>query len=333
VAADPEPLERRTFDAQRLMEEHPPVLQNPNKRAAFEVACPAGCVHAGTVVYRRWQASPLPSAVAPLAAAGLVEMRADVFDYAPVSELPGAFEWHVNFADPHLFVAYGSRLFAQDELQVAEHPILGALREALLAEGLPALTVEEGRPTPVLVTGAERRCRIALDPNAAEGRPHGLYGNAFARADIATVRRATTRLEPPTVTNLIAMAAPSPRSGRYTRSQIEHVFVTAFTAFKAAVVESGRCAGDEVPVVVHSGFWGCGAFGGNRTLMLALQALAAEMAGLTRLVIHTVNDDGLADADEALAVLRHDLDGVTAAEAAIERLLELEFEWGESNGT
>ncbi len=42
-------------------------------------------------------------------------------------------EWWVNFADPHLFVAYGSSLFAQDEIQVAEHPSLGHLREALYA--------------------------------------------------------------------------------------------------------------------------------------------------------------------------------------------------------
>jgi hypothetical protein len=39
--------------------------------------------------------------------------------------------WHVNFADPQLFVAYGSQLLAQDELQAAEHPLLGSIREAL----------------------------------------------------------------------------------------------------------------------------------------------------------------------------------------------------------
>ncbi len=33
--------------------------------------------------------------------------------------------WHVNFADRHLFVAYGSPLMAQDEIQCMEHPVLG----------------------------------------------------------------------------------------------------------------------------------------------------------------------------------------------------------------
>src|SRR2546427_2700180 len=78
-----------------------------------------------------------------------------------------ALEWYVNFADPHLFVAYGSALFAQDEMQVAEHPALGALKEALDAQGHDAVTVENGRLTPVLVMGAERRCRVTTDRSPA----------------------------------------------------------------------------------------------------------------------------------------------------------------------
>lgn len=42
-------------------------------------------------------------------------------------------EWWVNFADPILFVAYAGRLFAQDEIQVAEHPALGHLKEKLVS--------------------------------------------------------------------------------------------------------------------------------------------------------------------------------------------------------
>ena len=70
--------------------------------------------------------------------------------------MEGGAEWHVNFADPRLFVSYGSGLFAQDEMQVAE-------------------------------------------PSTVEGRPHGLYGNAFLMAKAEVVRRATVRLEPPTM--------------------------------------------------------------------------------------------------------------------------------------
>jgi Poly (ADP-ribose) glycohydrolase (PARG) len=39
-------------------------------------------------------------------------------------------------------------------------------------------------------------------------------------------------------------------------------------------------------VAVHTGYWGCGAFGGNRVLMALLQVLAAGSAGLDQLVFH-----------------------------------------------
>ena len=203
-----EPLERLVFEAQRLMADHPPVWRNRNKQTVYAIACPAGCVHRGQLIYSRWKAMTLPREMAVGEALRLVDGREDVYDYVPLPESAGTVEWHVNFADPVLFVAYGGGLLAQDEMQVAEHPALGALREALDSGGHTASTEEHGRPTPVLVRGVERRCRLATDRNAAEGRPAGLYGNAFARAGEDVVRRATYPIEPPTITNLIAMAAP-----------------------------------------------------------------------------------------------------------------------------
>lgn len=256
------------------------------------------------------------------------------FEYTPALDRPGAVEWHVNFADPQLFVAYGSSLFAQDEMQVAEHPALGSLKEALDAQELCALTVDTDDPTPILVMGVERRCRVATDSNAAEGRPHGLYGNAFARADEAAIKRATMRIDPPTITNLIAMAAPAGGRGRYDIHEIEYVLRTAYTAFRAAVLESARSRGSECPVVVHTGFWGCGAFGGNRVLMAALQILAAEMAGLERVVFHTGEAAGAAAINDAKQLFEPDR--ITGSPMAAHDLIELidaiGFEWGVSDG-
>lgn len=42
-------------------------------------------------------------------------VREGMYDYAPATGVAGAVEWQVNFADPRLFTAYGSGLFAQDE--------------------------------------------------------------------------------------------------------------------------------------------------------------------------------------------------------------------------
>lgn len=223
---------------------------------------------------------------------------------------------------------------AQDEMQVAEHPVLGSLREALMASGREPMTVEAGRPTPVLVMGAERRCRIATDCNVDEGRPAGLYGNAFARADAATVRRATRRIEPPTITNVIAMAAPSGGRGEYAASEIQYVLSTAYTAFRVAGFESGHEQAGATRVGVHTGYWGCGAFGGNRVLMAMLQILAGEMAGLDFLVFHTGRPEARRDLERASALLERlfPAEVPIAIPEAIERIIAQKLTWGVSDG-
>lgn len=327
---DIQPLERRAYEAQRLMDFHPPRWHDTNKEAVFAISSPPRSVHEGSVAYSRWPAAPLPAVVDLREAIDRVADRPGFYDYELLDD--GAIEWHVNFADPHLFAAYGSSLFAQDELQVTEHPVLGALRERLVADGLRAVTIEGGVPTPVLVQGAERRCRVATERDANEDRPRGLYGNAFAHADVDVVRRATTRIDPPTVTNLIAMAALPPSSGNYTPDQIERVVVTASTAFGAAIRESSKVDGS-APVVIHTGFWGCGAFGGSRVLMVTLQAVAAQMAGVDRVVFHTGAPDGAGAIGEA----RETLSGLANASpwdvsTLIEHLADMRFPWGVSDG-
>jgi hypothetical protein len=71
------------------------------------------------VVVTRHSPRELPEA--PLPEHGVAEERVGLFDYGPAE--PGIVAWHLNFADPHVFFGYGGALFAQDEIQVAEHPI------------------------------------------------------------------------------------------------------------------------------------------------------------------------------------------------------------------
>lgn len=328
----PQPLDRRSFDAALLMDSHPPVWRHPNKEVVAAISCPPGAVHVGTLGYSRWSAPALPATPGTADATTIVE-RPGFYDYVPVGG--SAVEWHVNFSDPHLFVAYGSPLLAQDELQVAEHPVLGALKEALDAERAVARTMDGARPTPVLVTGAERRCRIATDPDATSGRPGGLYGNEFARASAEVVRRATTPIQPPTITNLIAMAAPGYGVGPYTGEQIEGILATAYTAFAAAAAEGASLADDPAPSVIHTGYWGCGAFGGNRVLMAALQVLAARMAGIGTLAFHVGDAAGselLADALEVVDGAAGVRDAASTREL-IDALAAYGFRWGVSDGT
>src|SRR5262245_40255697 len=227
-----DPLYRLTFDTAVLLREHPPRFEHPHKVRLFEIAFPAGSQPRGTVEVTRWgRATTEPLTLSePIA----TQVQPNYYDYAAVGHSAESVEWHVNFADPRLFGAYRSRLFAQDEMQVAEHPVLASVREALVARNLPALTVDDTGPTPVLVRNVERRIAVATDPDAAAGRPHGLYGNAFAASGIDVVERATRRIDPPTISNIIAMAAPACGTGVYSERDIDYIFATAFTSFSAA---------------------------------------------------------------------------------------------------
>ena len=329
-----DPIYRLSFDAAELFREHPPQLRHPNKVVLLDVAYPPGTRPSGRVEVTRWAGAvtePL-SLAAPLAA----DVRPDFYDYRPAPGAPGAaVEWHVNFADPRLFGAYGSALFAQDEMQAAEHPLLGSVREALLARGLAAKTADETGPTPVLVRNVERRLEIDTRPDPAAGRPAGLYGNRFGAATADVVRRAARRVDPPAYSNIIAMAAPAGGRGDYLPGDVRAILKTAITAFSAARAESGDGGVAPRATVIHTGFWGCGAFGGNRKLMIALQSLAARAAGVDRLVLHAGDAGGVDDATRGLEV-GGSVAGKCGPRAGfhdvVERCAMLGYRWGVSDG-
>ena len=326
----PDPLLRRIWDTARLMRDHPLRFTHASKAHAFGLVLPAGAVYRGSIEITRWAAMEFPATVGQ-APSVVVEVQPNPYRYELVSDPAVTREWHVNFADGNLFFGYGSWLFAQDEMQVLEHPVLGAVREALLESEGEALTIERGEPTPVLVSGVERRCRISATPDASAGRPKGLYGQEFSRATDAERASGITLIEPPTVSHIIAIAAPSHGVGAYTREQVDTILVPAYSGFRAAVVESGR---EGLTTVIHSGFWGCGAFGGNKVMMLLLQQIAAQMAGVERLVLHVMDEAGRAVAADA-GVRVKELVGQGEIDTAevIERVVAMGLRWGRGNGT
>jgi hypothetical protein len=330
AVVDPSPLIRATFEASDLATRHPPKLTHANKKLVHSLACPPGAPHGGTLTLSRWRA------MLPAAAPGH-EMREDVFGYdvAPAGSRP-VVEWYVNFADRYLFAAYGGPLLAQDEMQVAEHPALGSLREALKASGDPRLaplTRDDDGPTPVLIRGVERRCAIDTEPDLLAGRIQGLYGNNFARARPDAIRSAVTVLRPPTITNILAIEAPPGGTGRYTLREIEDVLVTAYTGFRAAEIESSL-EKDSPAVTVHTGHWGTGAYGGNRVLMALLQRLAARLAQVDRLVFHTFDAEGSRAWEQAREV-EQKLAPAGATVEVMKLIGAIEsagFSWGVSDG-
>ena len=313
-------LARRSYDAGDLARRHPPNWRNSHKAAIHDHLTAVLPEPQGRIDVTRW--SPSPRAERLPNQRPTVAVSPGYFPYDPD---PAA--WHLNFADENLFGAYGSSLLAQDELQVLEHPILASVREAWSSEGLPPYTVDGDRPTPVLVRGAERRCALDLAPNAAGGRPHGLYGNAFARAPLAAVLDAVRPIDPPTTSHILAIEAPAYGDGRYTRETLRFVIETAASGFAAAMQEtpSGECT-------IHTGFWGCGAYGGSREAMTQLQVVAARVAGIPHVVFHAGRSPEIA----AAAIAQLEAHPSWHAEATENDLVEAIFgfahEWGESDG-
>ncbi|MEQ9500384.1 MAG: hypothetical protein RIT81_26145 [Deltaproteobacteria bacterium] len=307
-------IQEARFETPRLVAEHPAEFRSAKKRALFERIAPAGTHHQGTIEVRRY-GSQHPTGSFDLRALDL-ELRPTIFEYTTTE---GATDWYLNFAHHELFSCYGTRLFAQDEIQVAEHPALASLTEALLVDPVVTpLTVEDGRATPVLVRGVERR--VAIDTRE-------IYGNAFAVATDDVIERALTDLDPPTRSNLIAIEAPFGHVGAYTEAQLTFILDTAFSGFLAAVESS------DGPAVVHSGFWGCGAYGGDRVLMPLLQMVAAQLAGVHRLVLYAVTAAGLPDFERVRALAAELAPDPTPVDTVVQRILRCGFVWGVSNGT
>lgn len=335
-APAPTLLGRAVFSAQELFDRFPPVLGHPGKALVFQIACPAGARHQGQLGVSRWRAGALPVSIPP--AAPRVDVTDDAFDYAPVvpADTP-CVEWHLSFANAELFCAYGGPALAQDELQVAEHPALGALREALARTSDTALaprTREGGVATPVLITGVERRCVIDTTPDLASDRPLGLYGMRFSKASPAQIRSAVTVLDPPTRTNVLAIEAPTGGTGTYALRDLGDALSTAYAGFAAAVLESRRACGDGASTVLHTGHWGAGAYGGDRTAMASMQLLAARLAGLDRVVFHAFDDDGVVACQRALRLLQRlapaGVEGETMP--VLHGLLAERFRWGPGDG-
>ena len=245
-------------------------------------------------------------------------------------------EWHVNFADEALFGHYGGGLYAQDEMQVAEMPILASVREYLLRgcfenENLIPSTRNGDFCSPCLVRNALRCLTVKTDINEKEGRPYGLYGNNFMRASVDVISKALTIFEKPQLENIIAMEAPKGGRGEYDRNTILFLIKTVFTAFTAAVLESGKSK-----VVIHTGNFGCGAYGGNRVLSALAQIFAAHIANVHCLVYHTFSKMYSSAYESAMKLFddfkKRNKNGLLSTEEFIEYVEEQHFIWGESDG-
>ena len=320
-----------TFDNASLFREYPNQPRNENKKRVLSIAIPRDYTHTGELTVIAWRPAETLEPIR-ITRETIVETHVGIYPYEDTEASRIGCEWCVNFADKWLFNYGESNLLAQDELQIAEHPVASCLRHAMAGTAIEPLTRDTSTsdsPRPLLIKGILRH--VHLDTTT------GLYGNAFAYASADDVIAACTPIKPPTVSNIIAMDAPSGSSGTYTRETLLDIWETALTAFYGAVSEASASGFESYDgCTIHTGWWGTGAYGGNRTLMAIMQVAAARAAGVSRFVFHTVDDRGADDFETALALpgLAAFTDSETIdPEAFLDFCDKQRFQWGMSNGT
>lgn len=192
------------------------------------------------------------------------------FNDPPAKE--GHMQFLMNFADKDLFAGCSSEHAAQDEIQQLEMPGLAVVRKIAQEQRQRML---EGTQA-VIVIGLTRFGTL---------NSQGIYGDAFKSAKDETIASKVTP-KPPERRNVLAIAAP--RGGiegqRVTLENIKANFLTAYNGFLAAKQEA---AANGEKCQIDTGFWGAGAFGNNPTVSIAVQLLAAKMAGVDTLRIFT----------------------------------------------
>jgi hypothetical protein len=127
------------------------------------------------------------------------------------------------------------------------------------------------------------------------------------------------------VSNILAITAIRAKDGAYASEQIEELYHTAYVGFRAVALTSTHAG-----ATLHTGHWGCGAFGGNKGLVAAVQILAAGAAGIEHLVYwygHTTMDRTAVEHGLEMASF---LEG-KGVDEAIGLLASAGYEWGDAN--
>ncbi|CAF0865650.1 unnamed protein product [Rotaria sp. Silwood1] len=328
-----------------LYEKYSPSFRDKNKQFIFKYIneikhyCPSP---ERSLLVTRWK--PFLPNIAPnnlSLTSTKITFMPNVFQYETCGDNQTV-EWYLNFANHDLFAYYSGPLLAQDELQVLECIELAALREFFVQtiNTVGSYTTGSDKsthktvPTPILISNTERV--IKMDTSK-------VYGNAFAKASERQLIQACNYLPQPQTVNLIAIEAPSQGQGSYTREQVNYIVTTCYVGFKAAQIlayktralnaknqRSSRSG--NLRTKIHTGWWGCGAYGNNRKMMILTQILAAYWSQIDELIFHTETNEYDKDISEARAIVEKLLPDKNV-DRVIDEIVKLDLKWERSNET
>ena len=326
-------LFRKYYNVDELLTKYFPNCTNRNKIYLKSLHDHIDYNREENISFSRWSNLNFQNKIFDLNGEFKLEILANRYEYNDDYDINKEMHWHKNFADSHLFVGYHSSLFAQDEIQVAEHPILANLLCAIddeSEENCKPLTIENRLPRPIIIQNAVRKIDI-------DTVNYPIYGNAFARAYEETIKQATNILNPPTKTNLLCIQAPPCGFGRYSLDTIKHIFSTAYSGYKAIKFETSEKIGKTGVCVLHTGNWGCGAYGGNHYIMAILQILAAKCAQLDKVVYHAYNQKLREFVEQSLNTIENiinqesDINWINI-DSCLLRIYNCKFQWNSSDG-
>ncbi len=345
-------MAKESVKVQELIKNFPPKYQNATKRKYYEKAAYIHRHQKGIIKISRWRfanerKTPLEFEQKSVS----IESSPIFFDYSDKdTETKRVF--YLNFADPLLFGYYDTNLFAQDEIQSFEHPLLGSVAEYLDSKkisGLEALTEEKGRtsddkhsiihiPTPYIIENVPYWIRVNTNPLLKNGKTANIYGRNFTIAekyaqgnsnseDTKIAReifdKAFTLIEKEEKNNILAMAAPSSGYGKdlYTEQELMHLLSCLLVGFGGAAKCTSQSKKEEC--VIHTGNWGCGAFGNDKELVYLAQILCASVTGISKIVFHglSMEDKGI------LEISKKKASKIKDDQPIIKYLLAQEYRW------
>ncbi len=237
-------------------------------------------------------------------------------------------DFFMNFADRLLFGFYDADNFAQDEIQTLEMPLLASCMHYLDEKNLPSLkpvTKENKKPTPYIFENVPYWLRINLSYNG-----QNLYGRNFRNASKGLLEKAVQVVQEEKLVNILAARAPACGSGQYTKAQLTEFLESAYCAFRGAVLcnAAGSDDNESKPVKIHTGNWGCGAFGNKLTVSYLVQLLAGAFSKTGTLIFHAPDKPTLQKAIDLISTLPSKL----TFSQAVDFLFDQGLYWNESDG-
>lgn len=324
---------------EELMRDFPPKYDNPRKKAFYEKAAFCHRNQKGIIKISRVEFS--------YEKAGEILMKKNDFDlkwtpkfydYQNDGKTENDYVWYVNFADPVLFGYYDGDLFVQDEIQTLEMPLLASSMhylDSLNDENFKTLTVEtvldietltkKKKPKPYLLENVPHWISVNTMPKLKDGSTVSIYGRNFRTASDEAIENGLNVVQEEIRRNIIAIAAPVGRDS-YKKNEIFQILETLISSFSAAVKQTKEKRVERC--VIHSGNWGCGAFGGNLELAYLCQLFAASVCGVDELHLHGCNESVLQKAKEKYKEIKDEI----RVHEVVDFLMKQNYQWNESDG-